>query len=79
VETGGQSTLHIAQDALDQCEMGLTGIVHEEAHLLDRSSGRVSVRYCRAPARLRYCDVSATGAPSVAESLARVSTGVAVG
>jgi hypothetical protein len=36
VETGGQSTLHVAQDALDQREMGLAGIVHEEAHLLDR-------------------------------------------
>jgi hypothetical protein len=36
VETGGESTLHVAQDALDQREMGIAGIVHEEAHLLDR-------------------------------------------
>jgi hypothetical protein len=36
VETGGQSTLHVAQDALDQHEMRLVGIVLEEAHLLDR-------------------------------------------
>ena len=36
VETGGQSALHVEQDALDQREVGLAGIVHEEAHPLDR-------------------------------------------
>ena len=46
VEAGGQSALHVAEDALDQHEMRLAGIVHEEAHLLDRV-GEVGTGECR--------------------------------
>jgi len=35
VESGGECALHVAQDALDQREMKLAGIMHEEAHLLN--------------------------------------------
>jgi hypothetical protein len=46
VEAGGQSALHVAEDALDQREMRLAGIVHEEAHLLDRV-GKVGTGECQ--------------------------------
>jgi hypothetical protein len=39
-------------------------------------SGRVKVRYWRAPARLRYSVGSATEGPAKVESLGDVSTGV---
>jgi hypothetical protein len=42
-------------------------------------SGRVSVRYYRAPARLQYSKGLATGTPSVVDSLDMESTSVAVG
>jgi hypothetical protein len=41
-------------------------------------SGWVRVRYCRAPMMLWLVDASETGEPSVADSIARVSTGVVV-
>ena len=44
--SGGQSALHVAEDALDQREMRLAGIVHEEAHLLDRV-GEVETSECQ--------------------------------
>ncbi|KAJ0647709.1 hypothetical protein HanLR1_Chr15g0564671 [Helianthus annuus] len=42
-------------------------------------SGRVNVRYCKAPARLRYSVGSETGGPSDALSLDERSTGVLQG
>jgi len=35
VKTSGQCALHVAQDLLDHRKMSLTGIMHEEAHLLN--------------------------------------------
>jgi hypothetical protein len=44
-----ESALEVPKDALRGREMGLTGVVHVEAHLLDR----MKVRYWRAPAKLQ--------------------------
>jgi len=80
VEAGRECALHVAQDALDQREMWLVRVMHEEAHLMH---GVPQVR----PGE---CEVlQGTGeaavlrgvghaAPSEADSLARVSTGVVV-
>jgi hypothetical protein len=53
-ETKVGSALHIAKDAFDELEVGVSWIMHEEANLLDGVGevGRVRVRYWRALARL---------------------------
>jgi hypothetical protein len=50
-----EGALEVPKDALHSREMGLTRVMHVEAHLLDRigNVGLVKVRYWRAPARLR--------------------------
>ncbi|WVZ66818.1 hypothetical protein U9M48_015988 [Paspalum notatum var. saurae] len=74
VKAGGERALDIPRDALEHRKMRLPRVVHEETHLPNGIGevGRVGVRYRRAPARLRYAVASATGAPSVADSLARI-------
>jgi hypothetical protein len=54
------------EDALNQCEMGLTRIMHKETDLL--------TAYAESATRLRYVVGSAAGASSMEESLAQVST-----
>jgi hypothetical protein len=43
VKAGGEGALHIVQDALDQCQMRLTWVMHKQADLLN-SKGQVGPR-----------------------------------
>jgi hypothetical protein len=43
VKAGGEHALHVAQDALDQCQMRLMWVMHKQADLLN-NKGQVGPR-----------------------------------
>jgi hypothetical protein len=55
--------------------------MHVQAHLLDCVCNirRVNVKYCKAPAMLRYEEASLSSSPLALDGLAEVSAGVLTG
>jgi len=65
------------QNPLDECKMWFPGIMHEQADLLN-GIGQIRTSQSEAPTILLYSEGSATGGPSIADSLDLLPNGIKV-